>query len=244
MKKLSIVILTLVFVNAFADKANSQAASVYLSGGFHSVNSKTFNAFASNFNQLYSSVLVKKIDSKILGLNMGAGANYALENGWLFGGEYVTGYGEADATFNDSTKLNFRARFDQGTIYAGYTPGPYDEIFYLYPFAGFSAGRNQITANNTSNGNYNIYSGTYSGFTFKFVTGLHIAFGKDNIKTLIRVLYSFPLGSTQLETDQSDRIATDPLSYSQNPQSYKGEFLRSDWRGLTVGAGLAVNFGL
>jgi hypothetical protein len=243
MRKLPNIILTLVFIHAFTYQANSQAASVYAVGGFHSVNSKSFNAFASNFNQLYGSVLVKKIDSKILGLNLGAGANYALENGWLFGGEYTTGYADAEATFTDSTKVSFKTRFDQGTLYAGYTPGPFDDIFYLYPFAGFSAGRNQIIATNTANGNYDIYNGTYSGFTFKFVTGLHVAFGKDNIKTLVRVLYSFPLGSSQLETDQNDRIASDPLSYSQNPPAYRGEYLRSDWRGLTVDVGFAVNFG-
>lgn len=239
--KITLLVFHVVLINI---EVRAQSASVYLGGGFHSFNSKSFNTFSSNYNQLFTAQLAEKIDPKMIGLNFNAGANYALENGWLFGGEYSTGYAEADAIFTDSSKLNFKCRFDQGTLYAGYTPGPFDEIFYLYPFAGFSAGRHQLTSSNTPNSTHGMNDGVYSSFTFKFVTGLHVAFGKDNVKTLVRVLYTFPIGSTQLENNQHESTATDPFSYTQNPSAYKGGYLRSDWRGLTVGAGIAVNFGL
>jgi hypothetical protein len=244
MKSLLPIKIIILFVGIFNVDVNAQSASVYLGAGFHSVNSKSLNTFSSNYNQMYSAQLVEKIDPKMIGLNLAIGANYALENGWLIGGEYSTGFAEAEAVFSDSSKMNLNCRFDQGTLYAGYTPGPFDEILYLYPFAGFSAGRHQLTSTNTPNSIPGINDGVYSSFTFKFVTGLHVAFGKENIKTLVRVLYTFPMGSTQLQTDQNESAATDPFSYTQNPSAYKGGYLRSDWRGLTVGAGLVVNFGL
>lgn len=225
---------------------HAQQASIYFNGGFHSINSKSFNAFGSNFNNLYSVRLAKTIDPKMLNFDIGVGANYAMENGWLFGGEYFAGFGDAAAKFIDSSELNFKARYDVGTAYAGFTPGPFDEILYLYPFAGFSAGRNQMTATNSlaDSAVAVIPDGVYSGFTFKFITGLHVAFGKDNVKTLVRVSYLLPLISTRMETESDAAIAADQLSYNQNSSVYKGDYLRSDWRGLSINVGLAVNFGL
>jgi hypothetical protein len=224
----------------------AQQASVYFNGGFHSITSRSFNTFGSNFNNLYSARLAKTIDPKMLNFDLGVGANYALENGWLFGGEYFAGFGEASAKFIDSSELNFKARYDVGTAYAGFTPGPYDEILYLYPFAGFSAGRNQMSATNSlaDSAVAVIPDGNYSAFTFKFITGLHVAFGKDNVKTLVRVSYMLPLISSRLETESDSAIATDQLLYNQNTSTYKGDYLRSDWRDLSINVGLAVNFGI
>lgn len=170
-----------------------------------------------------------------------------MESGLLFGAEFSTSQGKSQATFADSSVRTFTFRQDVVTLYTGFTPDTYDQIFYIYPMIGFTVGRNRMETSFApgqtllSDG---LANNTYKTFAGKFLAGIHFAFGKSNVKTLIRFNYSFPLGGATMKAEDNSKFVTDPISLSANPNSYKGGYQRGDLRGLCISGGIAVNFGL
>lgn len=239
----------LIFLFLFSVQGKTQSGSFYLKSNFQNVKSSAFFTFSNEYNALYGNDLSERLDPIQMGAGFGMGITSSA-HGLKFGIEYNRVSSKMSATYTDGAVRDFKLTDGGVGFLLGYSPRGFLNHFYFYPVACISLGKNTMRTDYTpgsNNFNGDFLNGKYSAFTVRYFTGCTMGVGGEKVKLLLQFDYTGPVTAKKLvdkdKSGSSASIGQDYDTFTANPDTYKGEYLKSDFRGFRFSAGLAFDFG-
>lgn len=244
-----IILLVLIFI-----PGKSQMSSFYVITNFQAIKSESFTTFANEYNSYLSPDMTKKIDPVRLGIGWGMGWNVATEEGLMIGIEYNKVRSKTSAEFSDGAVRDFKLSDGGLKFITGFSPVDAGENFYFYPFIGFTVGKNRLESTytpGTNNFTGEMLNGNYRELALKYNFGLRAAFGSEKMKLLFGIEYIGKLIPIDLVDDDktgssyfTSSIGTDYDVFANDPISYTGNYIETDFKGLRFNVGISIDFGL
>lgn len=250
MKSIIRLLLTGVLLLHSAGFIKAQGASLYISGKFATLRSKTFRTFSEEYNSFFTNSISTPLNPNCSGGGWGIGMHIVGPTGLVLGAEFSRVRGSTSCVFTDGAERSFQLR-DQGILlYSGFSPGQPTEKIYIMPIFGFSAGQCRITSTyvpGTSGNTGEALTGIYRGLSMQYLIGIQLAGGSDHFKVFGRFDFSGPLAGLTLE-DQDKPYSTmsipvDYDTYNADPSLYVGNYVHADFKGINVSLGISLDFG-